>query len=73
MAVETKLVKMIQFVLNNELITAKCSASQRLVKYIFFKITTCILGTKKIYGREHNFGTVMNFFFNDAVYCIKCT
>ena len=41
MVMRTKLVKMIQIFFNNEVITVKCSASQRLVKYsILFKITT---------------------------------
>jgi hypothetical protein len=45
MVVKTKLVKMIQISLNNEAITVKCSASQRLIKYILFKVIIYSFGT----------------------------
>ena len=67
MEVKTKLVKMYNF-FNNELITVKCSPSQRLVKYILFK-NYLQFWHIKFYGHEHNFGTVINFIFYDAVYC----
>jgi len=48
MVAKTKLAKMKQIFLNNELISVKCSASRRLVKYILFKITIYSFRTKKI-------------------------
>jgi len=47
MVMRTKLVKMIQIFFNNEVITVKCSASQKLVKYLnfLFKITIYSFGT----------------------------
>jgi len=44
MAVKTQLTIMIQF-FNIEMITVNCSASQRLVKFILFKIIVCEFGT----------------------------
>ena len=48
MLVKTKLAKIvyIYFFLYSKVVTMKCSASQRLVKYILFKITVCRFGTQ---------------------------
>jgi len=45
MVLKTKLVKMIQIFFNNEMTTVKRSASQKLVKYNLFKITSYTFGT----------------------------